>query len=95
VTSVRRCGTRFERLVPRDQSPPDCPECGGATRKVPSGPRLARGARPSSGSGDIPMPLRGTVTGGTEKMKREVQLRENMQAKSAEHAGRDQRTGVT
>lgn len=81
------CGMRFERLVPRDHAAPDCPECGGATRKVPSGPRLARGARTGSSSGDVPMPWQGTVGGGPEKMQREVQLRQNMQAKGAEHAG--------
>jgi putative FmdB family regulatory protein len=79
------CGMRFERLVPRDQAAPECPECGGATRKIPSGPRLARGASP--GSGTVPVPWRGTVGGGPEKMQREVQLRQNMQAKGAEHAG--------
>jgi hypothetical protein len=33
------------------------------------------------------MPWRGTVSGGPEKLQREVQLRQNMQAKGAEHAG--------
>lgn len=35
------CGTTFERLVSRDAAAPDCPSCGGVTRKIPAGPSLA------------------------------------------------------
>jgi putative FmdB family regulatory protein len=83
------CGNRFERLVPRDSEAPECPECGGATRKIPAGPALARGAGASSAGGDVPIPWRGTVSGGPEKMQREVGLRQNMIAKGAEHKGAD------
>jgi putative FmdB family regulatory protein len=83
------CGNRFERLVPRDSAAPECPECGGATRKIPAGPRLARGAGASSGAGDVPIPWRGTVSGGPEKVQREIGLRQKMQAKGAEHKSAD------
>ena len=82
------CGHLFERLVPRDATPSACPECGGATRKIPVGPRLARGAaapspRPfSPRSGEVPIPWRGVVAGGAEKVHREVEFRQRMEAKA-------------
>lgn len=81
------CGFRFERLVPRDSAAPECPECGGATRKMPAGPRLARGGGAGSSAGDVPIPWRGTVSGGPEKLQREVNLRQNIQAKGAASQG--------
>jgi putative FmdB family regulatory protein len=81
------CGRRFERLMSRDAAPPDCPECGASTRKIPAGPSLGRGAGASSASQAVPMPWRGTVDGGPEKVQREVKLRENILAKGAGHAG--------
>jgi putative FmdB family regulatory protein len=84
------CGHRFERLVPRDADAPACPQCGGDTRKVPAGPSLARGAavtparpaRPAGPAGDVPIPWRGVVSGGPEKMRREVKFRQRLEAKA-------------
>ena len=85
------CGHRFERLVPRDAEAPACPECGGGTRKVPAGPSLRRGsgtgpARPAGhglpGADRVPIPWQGVVGGGAEKMKREVEFRDRLQAKA-------------
>jgi putative FmdB family regulatory protein len=91
---VYRCdrGHRFERLVPRDTAAPACPECGGDTRKVPAGSSLARGssanpARPAGPRGPaanrVPIPWRGVVGGGPEKLKREVEFRQRLEAKAA------------
>jgi putative FmdB family regulatory protein len=81
------CGHRFERLVPRDAAPPACPECGDATRKIPAGPSLGRGAaasptRTAGPGGPVPIPWRGVVSGGPEKLKREVEFRQRLEAKS-------------
>jgi putative FmdB family regulatory protein len=81
------CGHRFERLVSRDADPPACPDCGGATRKIPAGSSLARGAaapasrpaRPGAGGGDVPIPWRGVAAGGPEKVKREVEFRQRLE----------------
>jgi putative FmdB family regulatory protein len=86
------CGTTFERLVPRDAAAPDCPSCGGATRKIPAGPSLRRrGASGSAGgtggAGEVPLPWRGAVAGGPAGMQREVQLRQNIVAKGSAHPG--------
>ncbi len=89
---VYRCesGHRFEQLLPRDAEAPACKECGGATRKIPAGPSLARGATPSStpagpsgrGGDSVPIPWRGVVSGGPEKMKREIEFRQGLEAKA-------------
>jgi putative FmdB family regulatory protein len=83
------CGHRFERLVHRDADAPACPACGGDTRKIPAGPSLRRGggtaarpAAPVSPSGDVPIPWRGTVSGGAEKVHREVEFRQRLAAKA-------------
>ena len=81
------CGHRFERLVPRDADAPACPDCGGVTRKIPAGPSLARGsgapaaqpARPGPRGGDVPIPWRGVVAGGPEKVQREVEFRQRLE----------------
>ena len=82
------CGHRFERLVPRDATAPDCPECGSPTRKIPAGPSLTRGAAAPSAAptapgpgGSVPIPWRGVVSGGPEKLKREVEFRQRLEAK--------------
>ena len=84
------CGHRFERLVRRDAETPACPECGSGTRKVPAGPSLRRGADPGpvrpAGRGrpadSVPIPWQGVVSGGPEKLKREVEFRDRLQAKA-------------
>jgi putative FmdB family regulatory protein len=83
------CGHRFELLVPRDAEPPACPDCGGATRKIPAGPSLARGngapasqrSRPGHGAAaGVQIPWRGVAAGGPEKVKREVEFRQRLEA---------------
>jgi putative FmdB family regulatory protein len=82
------CGHRFERLVARDADAPACTECGGGTRKIPAGPSLQRGAqapaaRPGSrGGGEVPIPWQGVVSGGPEKLSREVEFRQRLEAKA-------------
>lgn len=85
------CGHRFERLVARDAPAPACPECAGPTRKIPAGPSLRRSSagsppRPSGpgggGSGQVPIPWRGVVSGGPEKVRREVEFRQRLEAKA-------------
>lgn len=78
------CGQRFERLVPRDAEAPDCPDCGAATRKVPAGPRLGRsGGGAPTGRTDVPIPWRGVADGGPEKVVREAEFRQRLEAKAA------------
>ena len=82
------CGHRFERLVPREADAPACPECGGGTRKVPAGPSLRRAAQAPaartgrSDGGEVPIPWRGVVSGGPEKLTREVEFRQRLEAKA-------------
>lgn len=82
------CGLRFERLLPRDAEAPACPECGGATRKIPAGPSLGgrAGERPAQGS--VAPQMRGLQAGGPERMKREVEFRQRLAAKQAETPAR-------
>jgi putative FmdB family regulatory protein len=86
---VYRCesGHRFERLVSRDADAPACPECGDETRKVPAGPSLGRlgsaaSAKPGGDRTGVPIPWRGVVNGGPEKMQREVAFRDRLEAKA-------------
>ncbi len=81
------CGTTFERLVARDATPPECPECGSATRKIPAGPSIGRAAGAKGAPGDVAVPWRGTVSKGAEGMQREVKLRENIVTKGREYPG--------
>jgi putative FmdB family regulatory protein len=77
------CGQHFERLTGRDAAAPPCPECGGATRKVPAAPSLGRGAGPAGPApGPVPVPWRGVLSGGPEKMRREVEFRQRLEAKA-------------
>jgi putative FmdB family regulatory protein len=81
------CGNRFERLVPRDADAPACPACGSDTRKIPAGPRLGRmgggkPAGPAAARADVPIPWRGVVGGGAEKVHREVEFRQRLEAKA-------------
>ncbi len=75
------CGASFERLAARDADPPECPECGGATRKVPAGPSIGRRATTSGGSGAVAPPWQ-AMRGNPEKQQREVGLRRNLAAKA-------------
>jgi putative FmdB family regulatory protein len=81
------CGNRFERLIPRDADAPACPACGSDTRKIPAGPRLGRmgGGKPAglaAARADVPIPWRGVVGGGAEKVHREVEFRQRLEAKA-------------
>jgi putative FmdB family regulatory protein len=87
------CGYRFERLVPRDADAPACPECGSDTRKIPAGSSLGRGvaagraraAGPAGpAAGRVPIPWRGVVSGGQEKMTREREFRQQLEAKAVD-----------
>jgi len=81
------CGNTFERLVARDDAPPECPTCGSATRKIPARPSVGRGSRAGSAAGDVAVPWRGPMSRGAEGMQREVQLRDNIAAKGREYPG--------
>jgi putative FmdB family regulatory protein len=77
------CGQRFERLLPRDAAAPECPECGGATHKIPAGSSLGgrSGNRPAPGA--VAPQLRGLQQGGPERLQREVAFRQGLAAKDA------------
>ena len=82
------CGHRFERLVPRDADAPACPECGSVhaqdARRAEPRSRRRRGPTPhrrvrGSAAGGVPIPWRGVVSGGPEKVKREVEFRQRLE----------------
>ena len=77
------CGLRFERLTSRDAEAPQCPECGGATRKVPAG--ISLGSRPGSAppKNGLAPPWQ-VMAGDPERRRREVEFRQRLAAK---HAG--------
>jgi len=84
------CGLRFERLLPVAAEAPRCPECGGATRKIPAGSSLGgragqhperdrlAGTRPAADS-NAPQ-WQGLRAGGPEKLQREVEFRQRLAA---------------
>jgi len=87
------CGLRFERLTSRDAEAPQCPECGGATRKVPAG--ISLGSRPGSApvkngppkdgpAKDVLAPPWQVMARDPERRRREVEFRQRLAAK---HAG--------
>jgi putative FmdB family regulatory protein len=87
------CGLRFERLLPVGAEPPGCPDCGGATRKIPAGSSLGgrAGGQPAngrSGKNRPPAdsgapPWHGLRAGGPEKVQREVKFRQRLEATQA------------
>ena len=90
---VYRCASdhRFEMLVPRDADAPRCPECGSETRKLPAGPSLGSvsGGRAAADNSardaarrNVPIPWRGVVAGGPEKLQREVEFRQRLEARA-------------
>jgi len=84
------CGLRFERLVGRDAPPPACPECGGASRKVPSRPALHGSADVGLSREQMPQTWRGTYNGNREyltAMQRQWDRRQRLEAKHPELAG--------
>ena len=84
------CGLRFERLVGRDAPAPACPECGEATRKVPSRPALHGAADAGLSREQMPQTWRGTYNGNREyltAMQRKWDQRQRLEAKHPELAG--------
>jgi putative FmdB family regulatory protein len=84
------CGLRFERLMGRDAPAPACPECGAATRKVPSRPALHGQADPGLAKEQMPQTWRGTYNGNREyltAMQRKWDQRQRLEAKHPELAG--------
>jgi putative FmdB family regulatory protein len=87
------CGLRFERLTSFDAEAPGCPECGGATRKVPAGFSLGGQANPGLSQERMPQTWRGLYNGDREyvtNMQRTWERRQKLEAKHPELAG-DQR----
>ena len=84
------CGLRFERLMGRDAEAPPCPECGGASRKVPSRPALHGRADPGLSREQMPQTWRGLYHGDREYiagMRRQWSAREKLEEKHPELAG--------
>ncbi|NMO90195.1 FmdB family zinc ribbon protein [Actinomycetospora sp. TBRC 11914] len=84
------CGLRFERLMGRDAAAPACPECGGATRKVPSRPALHGTADVGLSREQMPQTWRGTYHGDREyvtAMQRKWEQRQRLEDKHPELAG--------
>lgn len=88
------CGVRFEHLASMtDTVAPECPICGGATRKVPAGFALGGQANPGLAKDEMPQTWRGVHDGNAEyvdRMRRTWDERQKLEAKYPEIAG-DQR----
>ncbi|MCU1666096.1 MAG: hypothetical protein JWR58_6161 [Pseudonocardia sp.] len=87
------CGLRFEQLTSFDAPPPGCPECGGATRKIPAGFSLGGRADAGLAKEQMPQTWRGTYDGNREYvtgLRRQWDRRQQLEAKHPELAG-DQR----
>jgi putative FmdB family regulatory protein len=87
------CGVRFEHLGSFDAPAPDCPSCGGPTRKVPAGFSLGGQADAGPSRDRRPQTWRGTHDGNREYvsgLQRSWERRQRLEAKYPEIAG-DQR----
>jgi putative FmdB family regulatory protein len=87
------CGLRFEHLTRFDAAAPDCPRCGGATRKIPAGFSLGGRADAGLSKERMPQTWRGTYDGDREyvnRMQRQWERRQKLEARHPELAG-DQR----
>jgi putative FmdB family regulatory protein len=84
------CGTRFERLCPRDAPAPDCPACGGSTRKLPAAAGLGGRADPGRPKEWMPQTWRGTHGADPEYLgglRRQWERRRRLEAGHPELAG--------
>ena len=77
------CGLRFERLTSRDAEAPACPDCGGATAKIPAGISLSSRASSSAPKDNIAPPWR-AMAGNPDKLRREVDFRQRLAGKHAD-----------
>src|SRR5882724_5796778 len=87
------CGLRFEQLTTFDAAAPECPSCGGATRKIPAGFSLGGQADAGLSRDQMPQTWRGTYDGNREytaALRRRWEGRQRLEAKYPEIAG-DQR----
>ncbi|MBW0091537.1 zinc ribbon domain-containing protein [Pseudonocardia sp. KRD-184] len=87
------CEYRFEYLASFDAAAPACPECGGATRKIPAGFSLGGQASAGLTKEQMPQTWKGTYNGDREyvtKLRRQWDKRQQVEAKHPEIAG-DQR----
>lgn len=87
------CGVSFEHLASYTSAAPDCPDCGGATRKIPSGFSLGGQAGTGLAKEQMPQTWRGTYNGSKEYvtgLRRQWDRRQQLEAKHPELAG-DQR----
>jgi putative FmdB family regulatory protein len=87
------CGLRFEQLASFGAAAPACPECGGATSKIPSGFSLGGQASSGLAKEQMPQTWRGTYDGSKEYvtgLRWQWDRRQKLEAKHPELAG-DQR----
>ncbi len=87
------CGLRFEELTSFGAPAPDCPGCGGGTRKIPAGASLGGRAGAGLAKEQMPQTWRGTHHGNREyvtDLRRQWDRRQQLEAKHPELAG-DQR----
>ncbi len=87
------CGLRFEQLAGFDAAAPACPDCGGATRKVPAGFSLGGQADAGLSKEQMPQTWKGTYAGSREYttgLQRQWERRQRLEAEHPELAG-DQR----
>jgi putative FmdB family regulatory protein len=87
------CGLRFETLAPLGAQAPECPSCGGVTRKIPAAAGLGGQADAGLAKERMPQTWRGTYNGDREYvtgLRRQWEQRQRVEAKHPELAG-DQR----
>src|SRR5690348_11274612 len=86
------CGVRFERLTPLDAADlpgPDCPACGGASRKVPAGASLGGQAGTGLSKDRMPQTWRGTRDGDRDyvtHLRRQWDRRQSLESRHPEIA---------
>jgi putative FmdB family regulatory protein len=87
------CGLRFEAMLPYGAAAPACPQCTGATRKIPAGFNVGGKADTGRSQELMPQTWRGTHAGDHEyvgKLRRSWERRQSLEARNPELAG-DQR----
>ena len=90
------CGLTFETLTAIDAAAPECPSCGGETRKIPAAAGLGGVADAGVAKEWMPQTWRGTYNGNREYvtgLRRQWEQRQRVEAKHPELAG-DQRPVV-
>ena len=78
------CGLNFERIMLMTAASPPCPNCGRVPRKIPAGPSLHCGSDQAPSNGRISPPWHRTFEGKPERVQRELEFRQRLEARHVE-----------